>query len=135
MRIFKRKGSPNWWAQWYDQNGQRHRKSTGTSDKSLAQGLVAKWQQESFLERHFDVIPETPFRDALLRYGEVCQNRNPVDYHNRVRLDLQRLLNEFGHLHLTDLTTARLQDYASKRLKTVKEATVLRNMAVIFGQS
>ena len=42
MRIFKRKGSPNWWATWNDQNGRRHRKSTRTDDKELAEAVDRK---------------------------------------------------------------------------------------------
>ena len=88
MRLYKRKGSPNWWATWNDQKGRGHRKSTGTGDKDLAQALAAKWQQESFMEQHFGKIPEVLFRDALFRYGQEKQRQNPEGYQASVRYRL-----------------------------------------------
>ena len=88
MRLYKRKGSPKYWVDWRDQKGQRHRKSTGTEDKRLAQTLAAKWQQESFMEQHFGTIPEVSFRDALLRYGTERKRENPEGYEASTRYRL-----------------------------------------------
>ena len=67
MRIFKRKGLAKWWADWTDQKGQRHRRSTGGDDKKLAEALEAKWQRERFMEQHFGVIADPPLCEAFLR--------------------------------------------------------------------
>jgi len=131
MRIYKRKGSPKWWADWTDQKGRRHRKSTGTEDKALAKALGAKWQQESFLEEHFGVIPDVSFQDALLRYGEDKQQANPEGYTASVRYNLQGLLNQFGHLNLSEFNLKMLQDYTNERLRQVKSGTVCRDLAVV----
>jgi len=131
MRIYKRKGSPNWWASWNDQNGRRHRKSTGTEDKELAQALAAKWRQESFMERHFEVIPETPFRDALLRYAEERQRENPRSYEHMLKYCLQRLLDRYGDDMLTEINAATIRDFATERRKSVKPATVHRDLSVL----
>ena len=131
MRIFKRKGSPNWWAQWYDQNGQRHRKSTGTNDKGLAQTLAGKWQQESFMEHHFGVIPDVPFQEALLRYAKERERENAKTYQQSLKYRLQFLLNRFGKLNLSQFTAARLQDYAEERLETKKGETVQKELSTI----
>ena len=53
MRIFKRDGSTNWWASWYDQKGRRHRKSTRTDDKKLAEAMAAKIEAGKFHGRVF----------------------------------------------------------------------------------
>ncbi len=42
MRIFKRKGSPNWWVTWSDQGGRLNRRSFGTTDKMLAETQAAQ---------------------------------------------------------------------------------------------
>ncbi|PCI39898.1 MAG: hypothetical protein COB46_07915 [Rhodospirillaceae bacterium] len=131
MRIYKRNGSPKWWADWTDQKGRRFRKSTGTNDKSLAKALAGKWQQESFLEQHFGVIPDVPFQEALLRYGEEKQQANPEGYTASVRYNLQRLLNQFGRLNLSEFNLKMLQDYTNERLKSVKSGTVHRELAIV----
>ena len=96
MRIYKRTGSPKWWATWNDQKGHRVRNSTGTNDKSVAQALASKWQQKSFLEHHFGVIPDVPFRDALLRYAEAKKRENPGGYKGSHQYQLQMILDNFG---------------------------------------
>lgn len=131
MRIFKRENSTKWWVDWTDQNGRRHRKSTGTDDKELAQVLAAKWQQESFMEKHFGVIPDTPFRDALLRYGQERLRNNPVRYKANVKYQLQRLLDRFGDLNLSDITHAVMRGWMDERLTVAKPATVLRDLSAL----
>ena len=131
MRIFKRKGSPSWWATWYDQHGKRHRKSTGTEDKDLAQALAAKWQQESFMERHFGKIPDVPFRDALLKYAEAKFRENSEGYSRSTKYRLQCLLDRFDGLNLKDITAAKVQDFADDRIANVTDATVQKDLATL----
>ncbi len=131
MRIYKRNGSPNWWTSWTDQNGRRHRKSTGSDDKGLAQTLAAKWQQDSFMERHFGVIPDTPFREALFRYGQERQRENPKTYKASAKYRLQKLLDKFGRLNLPDITHVILRDWADERLAQVKPGTAQRDLSLL----
>ncbi len=131
MRIFKRKNSPNWWATWNDQKGRRHRRSTRTDDKKLAEAMAAKWMQENFMEEQFGKVPETPFVDALLRYGEEKKRENLRSYDAVTRYLLQRFLDHFGNPVLTELTPRVLQQYADLRRKTIKEATLHRELAVL----
>ncbi len=42
MRIFKRKGSPNWWVTWSDQGGRLNRRGFGTTEKQLAETQAAQ---------------------------------------------------------------------------------------------
>ena len=131
MRLYKRKGSRTWWVNWRDQNGRRYRKSTGAEDKSLALALAAKWQQTRFMEQHFGAIPESPFRDALLRYGEEKKRQNPEGYEHVMRHCLQRLLDRFDGMNLGEVTAARIQDFANDRLKRVKVNTAQMDLSVL----
>ncbi|MBF0251665.1 MAG: site-specific integrase [Alphaproteobacteria bacterium] len=131
MRIFRRNNSTKWWVDWTDQKGRRHRKSTGTDDKKLAEALAAKWTQESFLEQHFGVIPDVPFKDALLRYGQERLRDNPVSYKASVKSRLQRLLDRFGDLNLSDITHAVIREWMDERLDEVKPASALRDMSTL----
>lgn len=131
MRIFRRENSTKWWVDWTDQKGRRRRKSTGTDDKKLAQALAAKWTQESFLEQHFGVIPDVPFKDALLRYGQERLRDNPVSYKASVKSRLQRLLDRFGDMNLSDITHAVIREWMDERLDEVKPASALRDMSTL----
>jgi integrase len=131
MRLFKRKGSPHWWVQWYDQNGQRDRKSTETDDKKLAEALAAKWRQEQFMEQHFGVIPDAPFQDACFRYAEEKKRQNLAGYAVGLRYQLQRLLNWFAGRVLAEIDARVLQAYADQRRRTIKEATLHWELAVV----
>jgi integrase len=131
MRIYKRKGSPKWWATWNDQKGRRQRKSTGTEDKDLAQALAAKWQQESFMEQHFGTIPEVPFRDALLRYAKIRKRENPDNYGRSLQYQLQMLLDNFGTYMLTEISAKMVREFTDKRREEVKDGTVLRILSVL----
>ncbi len=131
MRIYKRDGSPFWWAQWYDQNGRRNRKSTGTDDKDLAQTLAGKWQQESFMEHHFGIIPDTAFQDSLLRYAKERERQNAKSYNESLKYRLQFLLDRFGKLNLSQLTAMLLQDFAEERLDSKKGETVQKELSTI----
>ena len=131
MRIYQRKNSRKWWVDWTDQKGHRHRKSTGTDDKKLAEALAAKWTQESFLEEHFGVIPDVPFSEALLRYGQERQRDNPVSYKASVKSRLQRLLNTFGEMNVSDITHAVIRKWMDERQGEVKPASALRDMSTL----
>lgn len=131
MRIFKRENSAKWWVDWTDQKGQRHRKSSGTDDKKLAEALAAKWTQESFLEEHFGVIPDVPFSEALLRYGQERQRDNPVRYKTNVKYQLQRLLDRFGDMNLADITHSVMRVWVDEGLARTKPATVQRDLIAL----
>lgn len=112
MRIYQRNGSPNWWASWTDQKGRRHRKSIGTDDKNLAQALVAKWQQDDFVEHHFGSIPVYPFQEAVLRYGHENRRQNANRYVISYKYRLEGFLDRFGEFNVANITPAMIQDYA-----------------------
>lgn len=131
MRIYKRTGSPKWWATWNDQKGQRVRKSTGTNDKQLAEAIAAKWQHESFMEQHFGIIPDTPFRDALLRYATAKKRENARGYEDTNRYQLQMLLDKFGDKMLSEIDAKLLRDFADTCRETQKDASLQRYLAVI----
>jgi integrase len=83
------------------------------------------------LERHFGAIPETPFRDSLFRYGLEKQRENPEGYQASTRYNLQRLLDHFDGLNLSDFNLRIIQDYTDERLASVKEGTVHRELSVL----
>jgi len=115
MRIYKRKGSPNWWVQWKDRNSKRIRRSSGTGDRSLAQALAAKWVEESFMEQHFGKKPELPFSDALLRYAKTLKRDKPKHFMTKTRYHIKFLAERFDGFNVSDFTYRCLGLYVSGR--------------------
>jgi integrase len=98
---------------------------------NLAQTVAAKWQQESFMEHHFGTIPEMPFRDALLRYGQESQRNNPTGYEASVKYRLQHLLDRFGDRNISEISLIDVQDFANERLAEVKPMTAQRDISTL----
>lgn len=83
------------------------------------------------MEQHFGTLPEVPFRDALLRYGKERQRENPEGYADSTRYRLQLLLDQFGHLNLSEITLLCIQEFADERLEDLKPATVQKELSTL----
>ena len=131
MRIFKRNGSPNWWVTWNGQNGKRHRRSSGTDDRKLAEALAAKWIKEDFLAEHFGKKPDVPFSEALIRYAKAHKRDHPHSFKVDIRYRLKRLHERFGGRMLSELTLKVIQDYMDERLETVSQGTAQKDISTL----
>ncbi len=131
MRIYKRNGSPKWWATWNDQNGKRHRQSTGTSNQKLAEAITAKWVKEGFMEQHFGKKPEVPFSEALLRYAKVHKRDHSRSFNASTRYRLKHLQERFGDYGISEITLSVVQNYMDERRTKVSLATVQKDVATL----
>ncbi len=130
MRLYKRKGSSNWWATWH-QDGRRHRRSTGTDDRKRAEALVSKWVQEDFLQEHFGKKPELPFSEALLRYAKAQKRDHARHFMSRTRYRLRFLAARFEGWNVSDFTYGAVQEFIDERLETVSQGFVLRDISIL----
>ena len=73
--LFKRKGGGPWIASWYDHNGKRRERSTGTTDKAAGLRIVGKYVADAALRRS-GVIDATKDRFAV-------EGRKPLAEHVR----------------------------------------------------
>ena len=131
MRIYKRDGSPNWWATWNGQDGKRYRRSSGTDNRKLAEALAAKWVKEDFLEEHFGKKPEVSFSEALLRYANAHKRDHPRAFKGDIRYRLKRLQERFGDHLLSEMTLKIIQDFMDERLETVSQATAQKDVSTL----
>lgn len=131
MRVYKRNGSPHWWATWNGQDGKRHRRSTGTDDQGLAEALAAKWVKDGFMETHFGKVPEVPFAEALLRYAKAQKRDHPRSFERSTRYRLKHLQGRFKGFTLADMTLKAVQDYMDERLETVSLATAQKDVSIL----
>jgi len=131
MEIYKRKASKIYQITWYDRNGKRHRRSSGTTDKKSAEALAAKWVKESFMEHHFGKTPETPFAQALLGYAKMQKRDYGRHFHDKTRYRLKLLQDEFGGQYLSQISSGAIQEFMDRRLDEVSEATAQRDVATL----
>jgi len=131
MQLYKRNGSSKWWVNWTDRNGKRHRRSSGTNDRKLAEALAAQWVKENFLAEHFGKKPELPFSEALLRYAKAQKRDHPKHFKSKTRYRIKFLAQWFKGYNVSDFTYGAMQDFADKRMETVSSAMVLRDVAII----
>ena len=131
MRIYKRTDSPSWWITWNDQHGKRHRRSSGTSDRKLAEGLAAKWVREGFMEEHFGKKPDLSFSQALLNYARAQKRDHTRNFMDKTRFRIKILEERFKGYQVSDFTYGAVQEYADQRLASVSSATVLRDLAIV----
>lgn len=131
MRIYKRKDSPKWWVMWSDKNGKRFRRSSGTTDRKLAEALAASWIKEDFLETHFGKKPEIAFSEVLLRYAKARKRNNPEGFMNNTRYRIKFLAERFKDFNVSDFTYRAVQEFVDQRLETVSSGNVLTEVAYI----
>ena len=115
MRIYKRKGSPKWWVTWNDQGGKRHRRSSGTEDRKLAEALAANWIKEGFMERHFGKTPEVAFSEVLLRYAKALSRNEARAFTRSTRYRLKHLQERFGGHMAAEITLKVIEDYMGRK--------------------
>lgn len=131
MRLYKRSGSPKWWATWNDQDGKRHRRSSGTDDRKLAEALAAKWVKAGFLEEHFGKIPEVPFSEALLKYAKVHKRDHSRTFEKVTRYRLKYLQERFGKYAISEITLPVVREYMDERLETVSLGTAQKDVSIL----
>ena len=131
MRLYKRKDSSIWWVDWTDQTGKRHRRSSGTRDRSQADALASKWVQENFLEDHFGKKPDLPFSEALLRYAKAQKRDHSRHFMTKTRYRLRFLADQFEGWNISDFKFRAVQDFVDERLETVSSGFVARDLAIL----
>ncbi len=131
MQLYQRPNSPYYWVTWYNEKGERQRKSTRTKDKRAAEALVGKWEHERFMAEQHGKIPDSLFRDALLRYAKEKKRKNANGYEDSTRYRLQAFLNRFGDLYLSEISTRLIHEYADERFDAVAEATVQKELSIL----
>jgi len=95
MQLYKRGASGKWWVTWNDQDGKRHRRSTGVADRKLAEALAAKWVRDGFMEEHFGKTPDVPSSEAILRYAKAHKRDHPQTFQRVTRYRLKHFQERF----------------------------------------
>lgn len=87
--LYRRSGSPKWYGEYTDSTGKRCQRSTGTTIKRDAQGILTKWESDANNQRHgVSIAPSTTLETLLGEFieykgGSTLQHQSLSE--NRIR--------------------------------------------------
>lgn len=120
-----------WWMSFVHQ-GKQVRRSTGTSDRKLAEAILAKIRVNIVEGRYFDTLEERErtFAEMMERYRmeHVVKKTGPTFHESCIN----RVLPFFGRYTLAEITPKLIVQYKSKRFADgVSPSTINRELAVM----
>jgi integrase len=127
MALFKK--GRTWYIDYYVE-GKRRREGVGNNLK-VAQQVLAKRHVQVAEHRFLDVVksPKISFEELSKIYMEYAE-ANKVSW-SRDRQSIDRLMTTYGGKCISQITSLSLENYKSKRLKSVAPATVNRELACL----
>jgi site-specific recombinase XerD len=129
MGLFKR--GPVWWMS-FSYQGRQVRRSTGTSDRRLAEAILGKVKVQIVEGRYFERREEQTrtFAEMMERYE--TEHVPKLASQRAIRGYLRRLRPVFGHLTLAEITPQRIVAYKQQRYRDgVAPATINRELATM----
>ena len=128
MSIFIKNGK--YYIDYYDSTGRRHREAVGTNKRQAEQALAVR--QTEILQGKFNL--EVSLRNILLRdfagkYLDYAR-ANKRSW-GRDETSLKALLPIFGDLPISRISSWSVERYKVERRRSVKEATVNREVALL----
>jgi integrase len=129
--IYKRKGSANWMMT-VSKDKRQLSKSTHTSNKRLAQHLVARWDAEVF-DRRFQLQKSNPplFED----WADDCLKKvSHPNTRKRYGSSIGKLKTKFSKLRLSEISADGIDEYVEARLAEGIEPATINHDVRILGK-
>ena len=133
MRLYKHKKSKVWYMDYTDFSGNRHRESTGTGTKKLAEQIAAKKEVEILNQKKLGI---KPVKSVL--FSEFSKEYLKMSVANKVpgsvamdKIALKNFKEILGDRILSDIEEGDIESYKVERLKSIAPATVHREMNTI----
>ena len=119
--LFKRNGRGPWIASWYDHNGKRRERSTGTTDKATGMRILGKFVADSAL-RKSGVVDATadkyatagrrPLAEHVRDWREALLAKGNTRKHTEYSVGcVTRALDGCGLTHLAEVSALAMQAY------------------------
>ena len=122
-----------WWMS-FTHEGRRFRISTGTSDKGLAEAILAKVRVQVVEGKFFEnlIAEDHTFEEMMDRYLKECSASKSPKSAIRDRGSLSHLLPVFGDMVLTGITPKLLASYKTqRRLEQAAPATINKELQLV----
>jgi integrase len=125
--MYKREGSPYWFASFTDANGKRNRQSTGCTDRREAAAVEAKWKLEAHRAKTWDEKPPLSFESLAVLYLQQGQEA-------RERFAIKALRKHLGGLIMDKCKPADILGYkAARASEGASPATVNRELTTLIA--
>jgi integrase len=120
MRVYKRKGSRSWQAEYYE-NGERVQKSTRCHDKKAAEARARQWERDA-ADPLSAALRDATLRDSLedwirSRSELAAQKKRSADTIAYYQRKAGMLLAVMGEISLSSVTSQSVAEYVSARRK------------------
>jgi integrase len=127
---YRRKDSLIWWVSYTDPSCQRIRRSTGTTDKTEAKALEAKWKLEAHQQTKWGAPPSFTFDELMLKYLQATQmEKRSAD---RDRMSAKHLYPVFTGRSLREIRAADVRKYIDNRkAEGAKPATINKEVGLL----
>ena len=119
-----------YWCMRFTYHGRQVRRSTGTTDRRLAEAIVGKVRAQIVEGRFFETLEEKTrtFEELMARYltDHAAKKAEPRHYHGYAK----RLTGFFGGRTLAEITPKLIADYKARRYAVgLKPASINRELA------
>lgn len=132
LGLYRQKGSKIWWMN-LTLDGTRIRRSTGTSDKKLAEAILAKVMTLHLEGKWFDLDQARlrTLEELRDRYLKERSSRKAKLSQVRDRGCFCHLLAFFGNCSLADITSRKINEYKEHRLTHVSSQSVVKELGIL----
>ena len=137
--IYKRNGVGKYRIDWFDHNGKRRTKSSGTTCKATATRIAAKLEADAALKRErvvdpiladLDTIASMPLKVHLDDYGSAMASKSKQGHID----DTRKAIEKMGFKTLREITADKVNNYAADLRKAGRSArTVASHLQSIKG--
>jgi integrase len=132
VRIYQRGKKKLYWIDYTDAKGERHRESTGTTNKKLAEEILAKRKSEVIDGKFSIQRPKTVlYEDFVKEFLEHCERQTKTKTYRFYSHCIKAINKAFNGLALSEITPQCIEDYKNKRLNQVSASTVNRELATL----
>lgn len=132
MALYRQKEGKVWWMS-YSFRGRQLRKSTGTTNKKIAESIYFKVKTQIAEGAYLESIrgKNKTFADMVERYlKEVTPDKKPSTQRDD-KSYAKTLNNFFGKFYLNEITADLITQYVLKRKKKVGPSSVNRELALL----
>ncbi|MAL03357.1 MAG: integrase [Arenimonas sp.] len=117
-----------WWVAFTTPNGERIRRSAGTSDQTAAQEYLDRLKVRYWEEQRLGVKPDRSWQDAAVRWVKETSHKRS---HDKDVANLRWLHPFLGHLMLSQVTRDVVEKIGEKKAAQSSPSTANRTLALV----
>lgn len=131
--LYRRKGSKVFWMN-FTSKGVNYQRSTGTSDKVLAEKIMERVKAEVVAEVWFDrkeeKKPEHSFSDLTVKYLEWCKGRQRS--YEIKKYVLERTLKDYSDMFISEISNSVIEQMQSDLISKGRKVAYINKITAIL---